>query len=66
MKIIDFDKKFFEFARKWVLAHPGLNEDQIESSYNQMMQEWISAPADWLDGASPETYFNRFTSAGRA
>lgn len=64
MKIIDFDKKFFEFARKWVLAHPGMTEDQIESSYNQMMQEWISAPADWLDGASPETYFNRYESAG--
>ena len=63
MKIIDFDKKFFEFARKWVLSHPGLNEDQIEASYNQMMQEWISAPADWLDGASPETYFSRFTTA---
>ena len=62
MKIIDFDKKFFEFARKWVLSHPGLNEDQIEASYNQMMQEWISAPADWLDGASPETYFSRFTT----
>ena len=63
MKIIDFDKKFFEYARKWVMDHPGLNEDQIENSYNQMMQEWISAPADWLDGASPENYFSRFESA---
>ena len=63
MKIIDFDKKFFEFARKWVLAHPGLNEDQIESSYNEMMGEWIAAPADWLDGAAPADYFNRFENA---
>lgn len=60
MKIIDFDKKFFEFARKWVLAHPGLNEDQIEESFNEMMQEWVSTPADWLDGAAPEDYFKRF------
>lgn len=64
MKIIDFDKKFFEFARKWVLAHPGLNEEQIENSYNQMMEEWISAPADWLDGAAPADYFERYESAG--
>ena len=63
MKIIDFDAKFFEYARKWVAAHPGLNENQIEDSYNQMMQEWISAPAQWLDGASPAQYFDRFESA---
>ena len=63
MKIIDFDKKFFEFARKWVMAHPGLNEDQIEESYNDMMQEWVAAPAEWLDGACPAEYFDRFESA---
>ena len=63
MKIIDFDARFFEFARKWVAAHPGLNEDQIESSYNSMMEEWVNAPADWLDGASPATYFERYSDA---
>ena len=30
MKIIDFDAKFFEFARKWVAAHPGMTEKQID------------------------------------
>lgn len=63
MKIVDFDKKFFEYARKWVLAHPGLNEDQIEDSFNEMMEEWIAAPADWLDGAAPQDYFKRFENA---
>ena len=63
MKIIDFDAKFFEFARKWVAAHPGLNEDQVENSYNSMMEEWINAPADWLEGASPATYFDRYADA---
>lgn len=61
MKIIDFDMKFFDFAQKWVVSHPGLTEDQIEESYNQMMQEWLDAPADWLDGAKPCEYFNRFS-----
>jgi len=65
MKIIDFDKKFFEFARGWVLKHPGMNEDQIESSYNEMMGEWISAPADWLDGSSPADYFDQFEDAAQ-
>ena len=60
MKIIDFDARFFEFARKWVAAHPGLTEQQVENSYNSMMEEWINAPADWLEGASPATYFQRY------
>lgn len=63
MKVIDFDKKFFEYARGWVLKHPGLNEEQVEDSFNEMMQEWISAPADWLDGAAPQDYFKRYKSA---
>ena len=60
MKIIDFDLKFFEFARKWVANHPGLNEQQVEDSYNAIMGEWVNAEADWLDGATPATYFDRF------
>ena len=63
MKIIDFDAKFFEFARKWVAAHPGMTEKQIDESYNRMMQEWVSAPAEWLDGACPAEYFKQFTAA---
>ncbi len=63
MKIIDFDAKFFEFARKWVAAHPGMTEKQIDESYNRMMEEWISQAADWLDGASPAEYFRRFSAA---
>lgn len=60
MKIIDFDLKFFEFARMWVANHPGLNEQQVEDSYNAIMGEWVNAEADWLDGATPATYFDRF------
>lgn len=63
MKIIDFDLKFFEYARKWVAKHPNLNEQQVEDSYNTIMGEWINAEADWLDGATPANYFDRFESA---
>lgn len=61
MKIIDFDAKFFEFARDWVAAHPGLTDQQVEDSYNRMMEEWINRPADWLDGAAPANYFRQFS-----
>lgn len=60
MKIIDFDAKFFEFAREWIAKHPGLTDQQVEDSYNRMMQEWIAKPAAWLDGAAPQDYFKRF------
>lgn len=58
MKIIDFDRHFYEYAAKWVAAHPGLTEQQIDESYNVMMREWVSQSADWLDGATPEHYFD--------
>ena len=60
MKIIDFDAKFFEFARDWVAAHPGMTDQQVEDSYNRMMDEWVHRPADWLDGAAPADYFQSF------
>lgn len=63
MKIIDFDVKFFEFARKWVAAHPGLTEQQVEDSYNAIMGEWVNQPAEWLDGKTPANYFDQFESA---
>ena len=60
MKIIDFDAKFFEFARDWVAAHPGMTDQQVEDSYNRMMTDWINRPADWLDGVAPAEYFRQF------
>lgn len=63
MKIIDFDRKFFEYARGWIARHPGLTDEQVEDSYNEIMQAWISQPADWLDGARPDEYFERMGDA---
>lgn len=60
MKIIDFDGKFFEYAREWVAKHPGLTEQQVEDSYNAIMSEWIDRSADWLDGKTPANYFEQF------
>lgn len=61
MKIYDFDEKFFDYVRTWIALHPGLNERQIEESYNEMMMNWLNAPAKWLDGATPGTYFERYS-----
>lgn len=62
MKIHDFDSKFFEYARTWMAMHPGLTEQQVEDSYNEIMLNFLNAPASWLDGETPGTYFNRYSS----
>lgn len=60
MKIYDFDAKFFEYAQTWMALHPGLTEKQVEESYNEIMLNFLNAPAKWLDGETPGTYFNRY------
>ena len=61
MKIHDFDEKFYDYVRTWMAIHPGLNERQIEESYNEIMLNWLNAPAKWLDGEKPGEYFLRYS-----
>ena len=61
MKIYDFDEKFYDYVRTWAALHPGLNERQLEESYNEMMLNWLNAPAKWLNGEKPGEYFQRYS-----
>ena len=61
MKIYDFDGKFYDYARTWMALHPGLTEDQVEESYNEIMLSWLNAPAKWLNGEKPGEYFLRYS-----
>ena len=60
MKIYDFDAKFYDYVRVQMAMQPALKEDEIEEKYNQMMQSWLNAPAQWLDGVKPIDYFKRY------
>lgn len=60
MKIHDFDAKFFEYAQTWMALHPGMTEKQVEESYNEIMLNFLNAPAQWLNGETPGSYFNRY------
>jgi hypothetical protein len=64
MKIHDFDAKFFDYARTWMAMHPGMTEKQVEDSYNEIMLNWLNAPAKWLDGEKPGEYFAKYEDAG--
>lgn len=61
MKIHDFDGKFYDYARTWMAMHPGMTERQIEEKYNEIMLNWLNAPATWLDGEKPGEYFQRYS-----
>ena len=61
MKIHDFDAKFYDYARTWMAMHPGMTEKQVEDSYNEIMLNWLNAPAKWLDGEKPGEYFLRYS-----
>jgi len=61
MKIYDFDAKFFEYAQTWMALHPGLTDKQVENSYNEIMLNFLNAPAKWLGGEKPGTYFDRYS-----
>ena len=63
MKPIDFDRRFQLYALDWLKRHPGLKEDEVDERYNEILAEWREKPADWLDGVTPATYFQRFSDA---
>ena len=64
MKIYDFDEKFYEYARTWMSLHPGMTDRQVEDSYNEIMLNWLNAPATWLGGVKPGEYFQRYSDPG--
>lgn len=61
MKIFDFDEKFYDYVRTWMALHPNLTEKQVEESYNEIMLNWLNAPAKWLNGEKPGEYFLRYS-----
>ena len=61
MKIYDFDAKFYDYARAWMAMRPGMTEKQVEDSYNEIMLNWLNAPAKWLGGEKPGEYFLRYS-----
>ena len=61
MKIHDFDAKFYDYVLTWMAMHPGMTEKQVEESYNEIMLNWLNAPASWLNGEKPGEYFMRYS-----
>lgn len=65
MPIIDFDAKFTEVLNDWIEKnqHRFRKPDDMEDEVPDVYLRWLNTPADWLDGAAPGTYFDRYSDA---
>ena len=65
MQIIDFDAMFTEVLTDWIEKNRNRfrRPDDMENEVPDVYLRWLNTPADWLDGATPGTYFERFSSS---
>ncbi|MDY5349205.1 MAG: hypothetical protein SPG80_06635 [Candidatus Ventricola sp.] len=66
MKCIDFDKQFERYTTAWVKANAEKYKndmDVIEDMMPDVYMEFLSKPTSWLDGRTPEAYFEQFDDA---
>jgi len=66
MNCINFDKQFELYTRKWMEKNAekyNNNMDVIEAMMPDIYMEFLSMPAAWLDGVSPEAYFEQYDDA---
>ena len=66
MKCIDFDKQFERYTRDWMEKNAekyNNNMDTIEAMMPEIYMEFLSMPAQWLEGDSPEAYFEQYDDA---
>ncbi len=65
MQIIDFDAKFTDVLNDWIEKNRSRfrKPDDMENEVPDVYLRWLNTPADWLEGATPGTYFEKFESA---
>jgi len=66
MKCINFDQQFELYVAEWMKKNAEKyknNMDIIEMMMPDVYMEFLSKPAQWLGGKSPERYFTQFKDA---
>lgn len=65
MQIIDFDARFTEVLNDWIEKNRSRFQkpDDMEDEVPDVYLRWLNTPADWLDGATPGEYFDRFSDS---
>ncbi|MBE5798775.1 MAG: hypothetical protein E7321_02340 [Clostridiales bacterium] len=66
MNCIDFDQQFEHYTRDWMEKNAEKyknNMDTIEAMMPDIYMEFLSKPASWLGGESPESFFEQYDDA---
>jgi len=65
MQIIDFDARFTEVLNDWIEKNRSRYKrpEDMEDDVPDVYLRWLNQPAEWLDGAAPGAYFERYNSA---
>ncbi|MGE5493769.1 MAG: hypothetical protein ACM3S4_00455 [Burkholderiales bacterium] len=59
---IDFEDKFSRFLTDYIKENE-IDEDDLDDVAEVLYFDWMDEPKDWLDGKSPNTYFDSFGAA---
>lgn len=65
MIIIDFDAKFTLVLNDWIEKNRSryARVEDMEDDVPDVYLRWLNTPADWLEGATPGAYFERYDDA---
>ncbi|MDD3212802.1 MAG: hypothetical protein PHY64_03975 [Eubacteriales bacterium] len=65
MKPIDFDAHFTDALNEWIEKNSAkrMRPEEMEDAAPEFYLQWLDTPADWLEGATPNAYFDRYTDA---
>lgn len=65
MELIDFDARFNDALNDWMEKNRKKfkRPEDMEDAAPEFYMEWLETPADWLGGAAPGTYFERYADA---
>ena len=65
MKPIDFDAHFTDALNEWIEKNSAkrMRPEEMEDAAPEFYLQWLDTPADWLEGVTPNAYFDRCTDA---
>jgi len=65
MELINFDERFNDALNDWMEKNRKKfkRPEEMEDAAPEFYMKWLETPADWLEGAAPGTYFERYRDA---
>ena len=60
--VLDFEKQFEQHLKNWIEKNADKfpKAEQMEAQVEKVYEKWLNTPAEWLQGAAPICYFDKF------